>query len=192
MESLCVPFSLLTIFHILDIGVLLFIFDIYFLKELRFASRQTCLHLAWALLKLLKFSKVLFDLALLSIALLCATALLQSSLNQDLFFLGRVDNLGIFLSEMSRSSSEKCSAVLSVMFWLRRVLHSSEWFVQFAFLKLYWRGGGDFVGMFDSKRMGKWSDPWVSSRADQFREGAKEGVHRDKSNEDNFRSFGFW
>ena len=167
----------------------------YFRKEVLLASRMTCLQRAWAIFRFFAVSSTSLQLgavAFLSIAFLWATALLQSSLNQVLFFLGKVDNFGMFLSEISRSSSVKCSGVLFGVFWLRRFLHSSEWFSQFAFLKLYLKGGIDLTGTFDSKRMGKWSEPWVSSRTDHLREGAKEGVQRDRSNEDNFKFIEFW
>ena len=122
-------------------GVLWLIFEMNFSKEVFLAFLQTCLHLAWAILKFVMFSCVLFALAFLSMCLLCLPAWEQSLLNQDLFFLGCVLSFSMFLSAISNSLSVKCSIVLFSVFVLRSDLHSCVKANQFAFLKLKYGGG---------------------------------------------------
>ena len=97
-------------------GVLLFILDMYFLKDSFFALRQVCLEFACAILKFFMFSCVGFFLAVLSMCFFILTALAHSLLNQDLFFLGFVDSFGMLFSVISNSFSVKNSIDLSSMF----------------------------------------------------------------------------
>ena len=96
MGSFDVPFSFLIILNTFEIGVLLFIFEAYFLKEIFFASLIVLRAFALAILKFVwlryegfvnNFCRALFFFFMIS---------LQSSLNQGLFFLGLGEVLGMF------------------------------------------------------------------------------------------------
>ena len=86
MGSFDVPFSFLIILNTFEIGVLLFIFEAYFLKEIFFVSLIILRAFALAILKFVwlryegfvkNFCRALFFFFMTS---------LQSSLNQDLVF----------------------------------------------------------------------------------------------------------
>ena len=129
------------------------------------------------------FSLVGFFFASLSICFLCLTALAHSSLNHDLFFLGRVEIFGILRSVISISFSVKYSIVLVSILGFRVFLQSSVKLDQSAFLKLNLLGGEIITGGAVLICMGKWPEPCVSSSVDQSSDVARSGLHIERSTE---------
>ena len=91
---------------------------------------------------------------------------------------------------MCKRVSEKCSIELQLEFRLSLFLHYSVNEDQWALLKLKKFGGEEVWGISSWIFMGKWSDPWVSSRTDQSKYDARSGLQRVKSTEVVFKVCG--